>query len=263
MRAVLVAGGLAVMLVAATEPALAQGNDDDYTPLNSRIRRDRQYPLEPRTTIDRRSISEAGRARSRNMVDQFARCIWDRSNEDGLRFLARTDLGFVTFPQIGIQNNQLGDLFPIQTCLSRVANSQNSSIQLSYTAEAMRRWYLQAAYLDTYPDGPTWVVPGQVAGPRSYPLSANNPAVHTSIDFADCVVAHDPHAADYFFRTAADSPQEGAAIQQLMPALSPCLPAGQQIELAPFALRVWLGEGLWHAANTSAPPPPQTSQEAQ
>ena len=28
-----------------------------------------------------------------------------------------------------------------------------------------------------------------------------------------------------------------------------------QIELQPATLRVWLGEGLWQAANFSAPPP--------
>jgi len=264
---------LALALLLGAPPALAQSNDNDFTPLNSRIRRDRQYPLEPRTRIDRSAISEAARARSRNMVDQFARCLWNRSHEDGLNLLSNTDLGFVTFAQIGVDNGRLDDFYPISTCLSRVADTQNSSVQLHFTAEAMRRWYLQAAYLDTYPDGPTWVVPGQVAGARNYPLSANNPSVHSSIEFADCVVAHDPDAADYFFRTAANSPEERAAIQQLIPALSPCLPAGQQIELEPFALRVWLGEGLWHAASNSSAPlpaitppaatPSDTPQEAQ
>ncbi len=258
----------ALVVLACPAPALAQGNDDDYTPLNSRIRRDRQYPTEPRTRIDRSQISQAGRERSRNMSDQFARCLWDRSNEDGRDLLVRTDFGFVNFAQIGLNGNSIRDYYPIQTCLSRVASTHNSSVNLSYTAEAMRRWYLQAAYLGTWAEGPTWAVPGQVAGTRAYPLSANNSAVRTALEFADCVVSQDPHAADYFFRTAADSEGERAATQQLMPALGPCLPNGQQIELSPFALRVWLGEALWHAANTSAAPPPApaataTSQEAQ
>lgn len=255
---------LAVALLVSAEPVLAQGNDDDYTPLNSRIRRAREFPLEPRTFLDPQVVSNANRTRNRNMVDQFARCLWDRSNEDGISLLDRTDFGFVTFAQIGITNNdQLLESFPIETCLDRVGRTQQTGVRLSYTAEAIRRWYLQAAYLDTYPEGPAWAVPGNAAGARSYPLSANNPAVHTSLDFGDCVVAQDPHAADYFFRTAPESPEEAAAIQGLMPALSPCLPAGQQIELAPFALRVWLGEGLWHAARTSAPVPQISSQEAQ
>jgi len=260
------AAGLVMVLVAMPVPALAQGNDDDFTPLNSRIRRDRQYPTEPRTRIDRSLISQAGRERSRNMGDQFARCLWDRSNEDGRDLLTRTDFGFVNFAQIGLDGASIRDHYPIQTCLSRVASTHNSSVNLSYTAEAMRRWYIQAAYLDTWRDGPTWAVPGQVAGERQYPLSAHNPAVHTAVEFADCVVSQDPHAADYFFRTAADSEGERAAVEQLTPALSPCLPAGQQIELSPFALRVWLGEALWHAANTSAAAPPaptEPSQESQ
>lgn len=255
MRLAALIAGVAALLLADAAPALAQSNNNDYTPLNSRIRRDRQFPTEPRTLIDPRTISEAGRARSHNMADQFAHCIWDRSNEDGLDLLARTDFGFVTFTQIGIENDRIAELYPVSTCLSRVANRQNSGVRLSYNAPSMRRWYLQAAYLETYPDGPSWVVPGNVVGARSYPLSANNTAVHTALNFADCVVSEDPHAADYMFRTSPDSPEQRAAVQQLMPALSPCLPEGQQIDLSPADLRVWIGEALWHAANNSAPAP--------
>lgn len=255
--------GIGLALGVSAEPVFAQGNDDDFTPLNSRIRRDRQFPTEPRTYVDPRTISEAGRQRSRNMVDQFARCLWDRSNEDGLSLLSRTDFGFVTFTQIGVDGNRFMELYPVQTCLSRVSSTQNSGVRLSFNAPSMRRWYLQAAYLDTYRDGPSWIVPGLVAAPRVYPLSANNPAVHTALDFADCVVGHDPHAADYLFRTSAESAEESAAIQQIMPSLGPCLPAGQQIELEPASLRVWIGEALWHAANNSVVPPAETSQEAQ
>lgn len=257
----------ALALLTSATPVLAQSNNNDYTPLNSRIRRDRQFPTEPRTLIDPRTISETGRARSQNMADQFAHCIWDRSNEDGLDLLARTDFGFMTFTQIGVDNERIAELYPVSTCLSRVANRQNTGVRLSYNAPSMRRWYLQAAYLETYPDGPSWVVPGHVVGERSYPLSANNAAVHTALNFADCVVGEDPHAADYFFRTNPDSPEQRTAIRQLTPALGPCLPDGQQIELNPADLRVWVGEALWHAARTIAPAAPDapsdTSQESQ
>ena len=73
------------------------------------------------------------------------------------------------------------------------------------------------------------------------------------MDFADCVVAQDPHGADFLFRTASDSDDEMAAIRGLVPSMSPCLPQGQELEINPAAVRSWIGEGLWHASNHNAP----------
>ena len=58
------------------------------------------------------------------------------------------------------------------------------------------------------------------------------------------------------------SDEEKRALQTLSSALGPCLPQGQQIQLQPSLLRLWLGEALWHAANNSAPAPTQAPQEA-
>lgn len=252
---------LAEPMAPASTPVHAQSNDNDYTPLNSRIRRDRQFPTEPRTRIDPSRLSDVARRRSSNMVDHFASCLWDRSNEDALDLLERTDFGFRSFEQIGISNNEIGEYYPIRTCLSRVASRNNSAVQLRYDAESMRRWYLREAYMDRYKDGPSWIQPGFVIGDRDYPLSANNASVHSAMDFADCVIAQDPHAVDYFYRTGEGSDEESEAIGNVVSALEPCVPAGQQMELTPYALRVWLGEGLWHAANNSAPPPADEVQE--
>lgn len=256
---------LAVPLSPAVLPqaAFAQSNDNDFTPLNSRIRRERQFPLEPRSVFNPGQMSSVGRKRSRNMADQFARCLWSRSNEKGYDLLARTDYGFVNFQQIGLGGNRVMELYPIRTCLSRVANTQNSGVSLRYTADAMRRWYLQAAYLDLYADGPSWYVPGNAVAERTYPLSATNFSVRVLMDFTDCVVTEDPHAADFYFRTTPDSDEEGAAIQQVMPALGTCLPAGQELELDPAMLRIWLGESLWHAARNSAPASADAAEESE
>lgn len=244
--------------VLAPAQAFAQSNDNDYTPLNSRIRRDRQFPTEPRSTFAPRQLSDASRQRSRNMADSFAGCIWDRSNEKGRDFLSRSDLGLVSFEQMGIDRSRITQLYPIQTCLQRVAMNNSSGVRLSYTADAMRRWYLQAAYLDTYRDGPSWVVPGYTTQERVLPLSANNPMIRAVLDFADCVVSMDPHAADYFYRTGMESAEEDVAIQYLTPLMSECLPEGQTFTLSPPLLRIWVGEALWHAASNSVP---MTTQE--
>lgn len=268
MKRLIALGALALVampLAPAVLPqeAHAQGNDNDFTPLNSRIRRERQFPLEPRSVFNPGQLSSVGRERSRNMADQFARCLWSRSNEKGYDLLERTDYGFVNFQQIGLSGNAVMELYPIRTCLSRVANTQNSGVSLRYTPDAMRRWYLQAAYLDLYPDGPAWYVPGNAVAERAYPLSATNPTVRGLMDFTDCVVTEDPHAADFYFRTNPDSAEESAAIQQVMPSLGTCLPAGQELEIDPAMLRIWLGESLWHAARNSAPASADVAEESE
>lgn len=253
---------LLMAALVATAPALpwvageafAQSNDNDYTPLNSRIRRERQFPTEPRAaSVDPSELSRFARRRNSNMVDYFARCIWNTSNENGLDLLARTDFGFRNWAQIGIERDEVRDHYPIRNCLRRVANQNFSGVRLSYTAESMRRWYIQAAYLDLYEDGPSWFLPGGELAEREYPLSERNPMVQVAMNLADCVVLGDPHGADLFYRTTPDSDEEFAALQALVPAIGPCIPQGQEFELDPFAMRVWIGEGLWHAANNLVP----------
>ena len=197
-----------VGLAAQATPVAAQANNNEYTPLGSRIRHSEPYPNEPRATFRVRQLNDAQRARSRTMVDQLSRCIWDRSNEKGLDLLARTDFGFTSFEQIGIASEDVMKLYPIDTCLYRVASSENSSVMLRATPVAVRRWYLQAAYFARYKDGPSWLQPGLVVAERSYPLSSDRADVHAVLDFADCVVAHDPYDADFLYRTAPDSDDE-------------------------------------------------------
>lgn len=255
---------MAVPSVGLTSSELrAQSNDNDYTPLNSRIRRDRQFPTLPPEQIDRNRMSSVSRARSRDMVSQFGKCMWDRGNQKGLDLLAMTDFGFRSFEQIGMDYDDAKDVYPIQTCLGRVANSNRSGVHLTYNAESIRRWYLEAAYLDYWPDGPAWAAPGNVVAEREYPLSANYPTIRSAMDFADCVVSHDPVGTDFFYRTAESSDEENAALRAIVPSIGPCLPGGQQMEIEPFAMRVWLGEALWHAANNNSPVPAEASAPAE
>tara|TARA_A100001391_G_scaffold53249_3_gene32530 strand:- start:66367 stop:67176 length:810 start_codon:yes stop_codon:yes gene_type:complete len=251
---------LCAALLLAFEPAVdgghaaqAQSNNNDYTPLNSRIRRSTPLPTEPRNVWQSRPLTDVQRARSNSMIDQMARCIWSRSNEMGLDFLARTDFGFTDFSEIGIEQGDVAKIYPIETCLSRVAQNANNSVMLRFDAANMRRWYLQAAYFDRFDDGPTWIQPGLSVGERNLPISADRPEVIAALAFADCVVAQDPYGADFFFRTAPRSDEELEVIQSLVPAMSVCLPEGQELEIDRDAMRQWVGEGLWHISGNLVP----------
>jgi hypothetical protein len=244
----------ALLSVTTVTPAAAQGNNNDYTPLNSRIKRDRQFPLDLRSRFDPARTTRLMRERSKDMLGQLTGCLYNRSHEDSLALLERTDLGFMDFRQIDLDSARAVRIYGFNDCLRRVATTNNLSVQLRFTPGALRQWLLAEAYLDRYPDGPSWVQPGNVIAERTLPLSQNIAGVRAPLDFADCVVRADPYSADDFFRAVAGSPDEKAAIESLTPSLGPCLPQGQQVELTPAALRVWIGEALWHAANHSARP---------
>lgn len=242
---------------------LAQGNDNDYTPLNSRIRRDRVFPTENPIRWPENEMSRVARERSNHLGDILSRCLWDRSNERSLNTLAQTDFGFNAFEQIGIPSSEAARRFSFPTCMRRVANNSSTGIILRWSPLTLRGWLLQQAYFDRYPDGPTWLVPGASIAERVLPLSANDVGVIQAMDLADCMVATNPVDADFLFRTARDSADEAGAVARLMPAITECVPEGQQIDFSRADLRAWLGEGLWHASQHSAPVQAETPEESQ
>lgn len=242
--------GLAALVI---EPIAAQSNNDDYTPLNSRIKRKRQFPLDLPNRFERQQMTKVMRERSKDMLSQLTTCLYRRSNQQAMKLLEETDMGFRSFEQIGLDTDRAVRIYGFSDCLRRVANSHSSGVQLRFSAGALRQWILQQAYLDHYPDGATWLKPGNVIEERTFPLSQGVASVHVSLDFADCIVESDPYGADFFFRSIPGSAEEREAINSLMPVFSPCLPDNLRMELDPAALRFWLGEALWHAARNSAP----------
>jgi hypothetical protein len=253
---------LAGASLAFSMPAHAQANDDDFTPLNSRIKRDRQFPTDI-VNRWRAETSEVTRKRSRAMMSQFSRCLYNRDREGSLELLGKTDFGFVNFEQINLENDRAFRIYGFQDCLSRVAETHGTGVQLRWSASGLRLWLVQEAYFARYRDEPGWVQPGNVIGPREYPLSEQDPRVQSAMDLADCAVANDPYSADFFYRTESGSEDERRALDALAVALGPCLPQGQQVELSPALLRLWVGEALWHAATHTRPALPAAgTQEA-
>jgi hypothetical protein len=252
-----------LLSMALAMPVHAQSNDDDYTPLGSRIKRDRQFPteLEDRFKYDQRS--KVDRERSKDMMAQISACLYKRAGPDlALGFLDKTDFGFSDFRQINLDVDRAQRIYGFTDCLDRVADANNAQVQLRWTPNFMRQWMLEEAYFSKYRDKPTWIKPGYVVSERTYPLSARDRGVRAAMDFADCVVAADPYGADYFYRIPDGSPNMKDALNALMPALGPCLPQGQKMQVSPYGLRVWLGEALWHASNHNAPPAPEEPKAA-
>lgn len=251
-RAALV--GVIAALLGTSVPVLAQSNNDDSTPLGSRIRRDKQFPLDIADRFRPEQRSKVMRERSKAMLGQFAQCVYKRTGPGSIELLNKTDFGFSSFQQINLDNDRAMRVYGFSDCLRRVGEANASGgVQLTFSPGSLRAWILEEAYFDRFKDKPTWITPGDVIGPRSFPLSQSQGSVTSVMAFADCVVQADPYAADYFYRVPLGSPEGKAALNELMPALGPCLPQGVKIQLAPAQLRMWLGEGLWHAANAHGP----------
>lgn len=250
MTRFLVALGCVALAFAA--PALAQSNNDDRTPLGSRIKRDRQFPTDI-VNRWRAQTTAVERARSRQMMSQFTKCVYNRSRTDALALLQKTDFGFVQFAQIGLDNERALRIYGFQDCLSRVAETHGTGVNLRWSPAGLRQWLVQEAYFARYGAEPSWVKPGYVIGPRQYPLSGQQSGVASVMDLADCVVASDPYTVDFYYRTTTGSEDEKRALDALAPMLGPCLPAGMRVQIDPGLMRVWMGEALWHAANNSAP----------
>jgi len=236
-------------------PVAAQGNDNDYTPLNSRIRREQKYPAELMERW-RNQLSAVSRERSRAMMSQFSKCMYNRSHEGAEDLLGKSDYGLNDFAQLGLDRDRAMRAYGFDNCMTRVANTNQTGVLLRFNAGSLRQWLLQEAYFDRYPEAPTWVREGMIAGERSFPLSGENQGVRWAMALGDCVVATDPFTADFFFRTATGSPEEARALEVLGPLMGPCLPQGQQIQLQIPLVRAWVGEALWHAATSSTVAPP-------
>ncbi len=64
-------------------------------------------------------------------------------------------------------------------------------------------------------------------------------------DFADCITFADVTGADALLRTGPATNDEGAAVRKLMPALSACVVAGQNLALTPSSIRSVVADGMW------------------
>jgi hypothetical protein len=77
-----------------------------------------------------------------------------------------------------------------------------------------------------------------------------DPARLGSQRFGGCVVRAAPAAATRFLQAEPGSAAEGAALQQLAPAIGPCTPAGDPVRFTRMNLRRLLAEPFYHAALT-------------
>lgn len=175
--------------------------------------------------------------------DQYVRCAYG-PNKDILDALLRgSDPVTADLEAAGIEPGKFFRQHTLRQCFEAEGQVVQASIQFSPTA--FRYLMLEAAYRSAVRELPA-ELEGHLASPRAY-VSAEDqlPLARSLGAFSDCIAAHDAPAADRLLRTNAGSEGEKEAAMALVPALSACIVAGQQLKLTPANIRAFAADGMW------------------
>lgn len=125
------------------------------------------------------------------------------------------------------------------------------SVEMTFTArvfrpalaaEMLRKRLSGEKDMAALSEGEAWFLPA-LAGAD---LDAFDGAYLSYLEFGDCVVSSAPAEAIAYLRTDEDSAEEAKLLSALMPALSPCISSGQEVELTHKSLRMALSEPAYH-----------------
>ena len=119
---------------------------------------------------------------------------------------------------------------------------------LAIRGEWLKQW---PASLPQAKDKDPWFMPALSALPAGAEV---NRAVLTLQDFGHCVAVSDWDGTRKFLSASDGSPEEKAAVKQLLPVLGPCLSKDVSLKLTPNTLRTTLAEPVYHILVPSAVP---------
>ncbi|MEH6663051.1 MAG: hypothetical protein V7679_15505 [Parasphingorhabdus sp.] len=183
--------------------------------------------------------------------DRYVSCAYGPHQKqiDGL--LAISDPLTVDFEGAGIKESKMFRQWNIRECF--VAQGDAVQTSISFSRSAFRYMMLEAAYLRAHPEVPAnhekWV-----AKPRDYVTTGDMlPTVTALGTMSDCIAVQDSVGADKLLRTASGTQKEKQAAMDLVPALSACIVAGQQLQLTPANIRGFAADGLWQRFVAGAP----------
>jgi hypothetical protein len=188
--------------------------------------------------------------------DRYVSCAYGPHQKqiDGL--LDISDPLTVDFEGAGIEESKMFRQWNIRECFVMQGDAVQSSI--SFSPSAFRYMMLEAAYLRAHTKTPVnyenWV-----AKPRDYVTTGEMlPTAKALGIMSDCIASQDPVNADKLLRTASGTKAEKEAAVALVPALSACIVAGQQLQLKPANIRGFAADGMWQRFVAGAPTASQT-----
>lgn len=217
----------AVMIIAGGGDVTAQVNPDIQ--LGSKI------PVRP---------EKADPVRDGVVRDQFVRCSYSPYKEKVDVLLQNSDPITADFGAAGLDKRKMfrRDSL-IQECL--IIDGQEVQASISFSDIALRYMFLEAAYKTSHtnlPDGYADIV----GAARTIVTTGTNEGLARSLGaFSDCLAAEDPVGAHAILYTGSGTSAEKEAAMAMVPALSACIMAGQELKLTPATIRTFAADGMW------------------
>lgn len=170
---------------------------------------------------------------SYEILHSFARCVVNRQPDKVIQILNAE-------PRSKASNDLAGTLTEAGSCL-RVATGAGERASLRMGGDTIRGALAEELYLKSYATPPAAPSEEQAVAPFQ---GSGKPQL-ASYDVVMCATLRDPIDADALVRSKPDTDAEKAALKNLMPVLSKCLPTGANLGFDREALHGLAAEGLW------------------
>jgi hypothetical protein len=203
-------------------------------------------PEKPTGSLVKRAPTKVANRDARLIQKEVARCIVSHARPKAEAFLAHSDPATVDYAGAGIDPKKTGDVLWLSECLGEAATQDMNAISMRIPTPLLRNLVAEELYLAGNAQPITIPQGGQEGVARLFvtPESQRGAALAVA-DFADCITFSDPAGADALLRTGPATNDESAAVRKLMPALSACVVAGQNLALTPGSIRSVVADGMW------------------
>lgn len=221
--------------IAAAATALA------CAPLSAQLK-----PEVPTGSLVKQAPTKVSSKDARFIQKEVARCIISHARPKAEAVLVHSDPASIDYAGAGIDAKKAADALWLSECLGEAATLDMNAISMRIPTPLLRNLLAEELYLSgnskpiSIPQG------GQESVARVYvtPESQRGAALALA-DFADCITFADPADADALLRTGPATADERAVVGRLMPALSACVVAGQNLTLTPGSIRSVVADGMW------------------
>jgi hypothetical protein len=203
-------------------------------------------PEKPTGSLVKRAPTKVTNRDARLLQKDVARCIISHARPQAEAFLAHSDPATIDYAGAGIDAKKAADVLWLSECLGEAATQDMNAVSMRIPTPLLRNLLAEELYLAgtskpiTIPEGGQETVARAFVSPE-----AQRGAALAVADFADCISFADPAGADALLRTSPASAAESAAVRKLMPALSACIVAGQNLTLTPGSIRSVVADGMW------------------
>ncbi len=183
---------------------------------------------------------------ARQMHLEMAKCVYARGVEKVEALLKHSDQMEIDYEGWGYAKADLNKELNLESCLGKTMPDNFASVRLGFRQSMLRAGLAEVSYLSRQrrplQKADLWT---ETIADRLVVPSAASAAARIQGDFADCIIFHNPAAADAVLRANVASESEKDAVKSLVPTLSKCVNEGSELELTVPTIRRFVANGLW------------------